>query len=88
MDVWRCPHCGIQQAETARCWVCHRSTTVCGTCRHYRQSVAGSLGFCGLDPRRRPLSGDEQRGCWEQEARIPVLASSTPLDGLWAEPER
>ena len=29
MPMWRCPHCGTPQAETARCWVCRRSTTAC-----------------------------------------------------------
>jgi hypothetical protein len=65
MPMWRCPHCGTPQAETARCWVCHRSSTACGTCRHYRKSVAGQLGYCGLDRTRQPLTGDEIRGCWE-----------------------
>jgi hypothetical protein len=65
MPMWRCPHCGTPQAETARCWVCHRSSTACGTCRHYRRSVAGQLGYCGLDRKRQPLSGEEIRGCWE-----------------------
>ncbi len=27
--------------------------------------MAGSLGYCGLDPRRAPLQGDEIRSCWE-----------------------
>jgi hypothetical protein len=27
--------------------------------------VAGSLGYCGLDRRRQPLTGDEIRACWE-----------------------
>jgi hypothetical protein len=65
MPMWRCPHCGTPQAETARCWVCHRSSTACGTCRHFRRSVAAQLGYCGLDRSRRPLSGSEIRGCWE-----------------------
>ena len=65
MPMWRCPHCGTPQAETARCWVCRRSSTSCGTCRNYRRSVAGQLGYCGLDRRRQPLTGDEIRGCWE-----------------------
>jgi hypothetical protein len=63
--MWRCPHCGTPQAETARCWVCRRSSTACGTCRNFRRSVAGSLGYCGLDRRRQPLAGDEIRECWE-----------------------
>jgi hypothetical protein len=65
MPMWRCPHCGTPQAETSRCWVCKRSSTSCGTCRHFRRSIAGQLGFCGLDARRQPLQGDELRGCWE-----------------------
>lgn len=63
--MWRCPHCGTPQAETARCWVCRRSSTACGTCRNFRHSVAGSLGYCGLDRGRQPLVGDEIRACWE-----------------------
>jgi hypothetical protein len=71
MPTWRCPHCGTPQDEAARCWVCRRSYTACGTCRHFRRSVAAQLGYCGLDPRRAPLAGDEIRGCWESS---PVLA--------------
>jgi hypothetical protein len=65
MPMWRCPHCGTPQAETARCWVCRRSSTSCATCRHFRRSVAAQLGYCGLDRQRQPLTGDEIRGCWE-----------------------
>lgn len=65
MPMWRCPHCGTPQAETARCWVCRRSSTTCSTCRHFRRSVAAQLGYCGLDRRRLPLSGLELRGCWD-----------------------
>jgi hypothetical protein len=65
MPMWRCPHCGTPQAETARCWVCRRSSTACLTCRHFRRSVAGTLGYCALDTRREPLRGDEIRSCWE-----------------------
>jgi hypothetical protein len=68
MPMWRCPHCGTPQAETSRCWVCKRSSTSCGTCRHFRRSIAGQLGYCGLDARRKPLIGDELRGCWEAGA--------------------
>ncbi|MEP6638814.1 MAG: hypothetical protein ABJC39_05640 [Chloroflexota bacterium] len=35
------------------------------TCQNFRRSVAGQLGYCGLDRQRRPLQGDEIRGCWE-----------------------
>jgi hypothetical protein len=45
--------------------VCRRSSTSCATCQHYRRSVAGQLGYCGLDARRQPLTGEEIRGCWE-----------------------
>src|SRR5829696_8499854 len=65
MPMWRCPHCGTPQAETARCWVCHRSSTACATCQNFRRSVAPQLGYCGLDRERRPLRGDEIRACWE-----------------------
>ena len=80
MPMWRCPHCGTPQAETARCWVCRRSSTACGTCRNFRRSVAGSLGYCGLDRRRQPLAGDEIRACWEAwpgGAEATVLAPLT-----------
>ena len=90
--MWRCPHCGTPQAETARCWVCRRSSTACGTCRHFRRGVAANLGYCGLDPRRQPLAGDEIRACWEAGAvapsddetpRIPVIQTA---DGASARP--
>ena len=66
--MWRCPHCGTPQAETARCWVCRQSSTSCATCRHFRRAVAGNLGFCGLDRLRIPLTGEEIRPCWESDA--------------------
>ena len=76
MPMWRCPHCGTPQAETSRCWVCKRSSTSCGTCRHFRRAIAGQLGYCGLDARRQPLQGDELRGCWEAGASFdPPLTS-------------
>jgi hypothetical protein len=75
MPMWRCPHCGTPQTETSRCWVCKRSSTSCGTCRHFRRSIAGQLGYCGFDPRRQPLRGDEMRGCWEEGA--PFEAAET-----------
>jgi hypothetical protein len=65
MPMWRCPHCATPQAETARCWVCHQSSTACSSCRHFRRSVAAQIGYCGLDRERRPLRGDEIRECWE-----------------------
>jgi hypothetical protein len=64
MPSWRCPHCSTPQPEASRCWVCHRSSTSCGTCRHFRRSVAARVGFCGLERRREPLQGDEVRPCW------------------------
>jgi hypothetical protein len=80
MPMWRCPHCGTPQAETARCWVCHRSSTACATCQNFRRSVAAQLGYCGLDRERRPLRGDEIRACWE--------ASTVPIEVVPAGPER
>ena len=72
--MWRCPHCGTPQAETARCWVCRRSSTTCSTCRHFRRSVAARIGYCGLDRRRLPLAGTELRGCWEAGVARPLDA--------------
>ena len=66
LEMWHCPHCGAPQAETARCWVCRRSSTTCSTCRHFRASLATDLNYCALDRRRRPLTGLELRGCWEE----------------------
>ncbi len=80
MPMWRCPHCGTPQAETARCWVCHRSSTACATCQNFRRSVAAQLGYCGLDRERRPLRGDEIRACWE--------ASTVPIEVVPSGPER
>jgi hypothetical protein len=80
MPSWRCPHCSTPQQEASRCWVCHRSSTSCGTCRQFRGSVAARYGFCGLDKRRRPLIGDEVRACWE-DAAVP-LPPDPVLPGL------
>jgi hypothetical protein len=77
MSMWHCPNCGTPQTESARCWVCRRSSTTCSTCRHFRQSLAASVGYCGLDRRRLPLTGRELRGCW-----------TTPLPGTEAEAPR
>jgi hypothetical protein len=85
--AWRCPHCGAPQPETARCWVCHRSTTCCATCRHFRRAVAGSLGYCGLDRRRRPLHGDELRACWSGSIG-PLLAETEEVVAAMPRSER
>jgi hypothetical protein len=69
--------------------VCRRSSTSCATCRHYRRSVAAQLGYCGLDPRRQPLTGDEIRGCWEgwpvallapEDAHLTIAPARVPED--------
>ena len=78
MPSWRCPHCSTPQPEASRCWVCHRSSTSCGTCRQFRGSVAARVGFCGLDRRRRPLQGDEVRACWEDGATPVPPDPATP----------
>ncbi len=80
MPMWRCPHCGTPQVETARCWVCHRSSTACLTCRHFRRSVAAQLGYCGLDVHRLPLRGDEIRPCWEagKLPEAPTITAAAP----------
>jgi hypothetical protein len=66
MGTWRCPHCGTPQRESARCWVCHRSTTSCSTCRHFRQGITARLGYCALDKNKTVLTGGEERACWER----------------------
>ena len=95
--MWRCPHCATPQPVTARCWVCHRSSTSCGTCRHFRISVAANVGYCGLDRDRTPLRGDEIRACWEEApasihdggpetvAPINLTAAREPGGSLWIE---
>jgi hypothetical protein len=87
MPMWRCPHCGTPQAETARCWVCHRSSTACGTCRHFRHSVAAQLGYCGLDRSRQPLSGTEIRACWEGWPAGDVGSDAAPTIGPARQPD-
>jgi hypothetical protein len=83
MPMWRCPHCATPQVETARCWVCHRSSTACGACRHFRRAVAGQLSYCGFDRQRRPLRGDEIRPCWEaadaRSVNVPALPGVGPV---------
>ncbi len=69
MPMWRCPHCATPQAEAARCWVCHRSSTSCASCRDFRRSITAGVGFCGRDRGRGPLNGQEIRPCW-----VPVIA--------------
>ena len=70
MPMWRCPHCGTPQAETARCWVCRRSSTACLTCRHFRRSVAGEHGLLRARPSSAPLRGDEIRGMLGRRALL------------------
>jgi hypothetical protein len=88
--LWHCPHCGAPQAETARCWVCRKSSTTCSTCRHFRGSLAADLGYCALDRRRQPLTGLELRGCWEgagaRPAVMPAEASSRGVASTAAPP--
>jgi hypothetical protein len=78
MASWRSPYCSTPQQEASRCWVCHRSSTSCGTCRHFRGSVAAHVGFCGLDRRHEPLQGDEVRPCWVDAALTPPPDPATP----------
>jgi hypothetical protein len=80
MVVWRCPHCATPQAEAARCWVCHRSTTSCASCRHFRRSVATGFGICGLDPRRTALTGAEMRVCWSAPDALASDATAAAAD--------
>jgi hypothetical protein len=84
MALWRCPTCGTPQPVAARCWVCRRSSTSCGTCRHYRASVAAGLGYCGLDRDRLPLAGSEIRTCWDGFAVVETDDVAAPA--IAAEP--
>jgi hypothetical protein len=70
----------------SRCWVCRRSSTSCATCRNYRRSVAGQLGYCGLDRRRQPLTGEEIRGCWEAAPAASLPDGVVPLTSARAGP--
>lgn len=83
MASWRCPHCGSPQREAAECWVCRRSTVSCGSCRHFRKSVAGQLGYCAHDLKRLPLTGLEERACWERAA-AENAAADAPADNAAA----
>jgi hypothetical protein len=76
MATWRCPNCRTVQADSSRCFLCQRSATSCGTCVNFRPSVVGGLGYCALDKRREPLTGEEQRSCW-------TAAASIEADGLF-----
>ena len=79
MATWRCPECGTPQAEANRCWVCSRSAVSCSTCRNFRRSIAGQIGYCALDRKRTPLQGDEVHACWQAP-----LAPSVDDQGLFA----
>jgi hypothetical protein len=84
MAAWRCPNCGTFQAESHDCFLCGRSSTSCGTCVNFRQSLIGGVGYCALDKKRAPLTGAEQRTCWTAEvaaAGVP-LTTESPLAGL------
>jgi hypothetical protein len=100
MPLWRCPHCGIPQVESSRCWVCRRSTTSCAACRHFRRGVAGGLGVCGRDPRRLALRGTEMRACWEaahttgtmgppdDAERVPMMVATGAVGATSGRPAR
>lgn len=70
MPTWRCPNCRTIQVESARCFLCQRSATSCGTCVNFRPSLVGGVGYCALDRRREPLKGDEQRACWTDSVTL------------------
>jgi hypothetical protein len=82
MPMWRCPHCQTPQAEAARCWVCHRSTTSCASCRNYRRSISLGLAYCGLDRGRNALTGEEIRPCWEPVIALTGVAAAIEADEL------
>ena len=80
--------------EAAWCWVCRRSTTSCASCRHFRTSVAGRLSYCGLDKGRTPLTGEEERACWERKATEAgsdepageIATAAARIGDLWSVP--
>jgi hypothetical protein len=80
MAMWRCDQCGTPQAEATRCWVCSRSAVSCSTCRQFRRSIAGRLGYCALDRSRLPLRGDEVHACWQE----PITLDDPDDQGLFA----
>ena len=80
MAMWRCSQCGTPQAEATRCWVCSRSAVSCSTCRNFRRSIAGQLGYCALDRARVPLKGDEVHACWQ----APLSVTAPDDQGLFA----
>jgi hypothetical protein len=85
MPLWRCPHCATPQAEASRCWVCHRSTTSCVTCRHYRRGISGGLGLCGLDPRHAAVADTDVMACWvgapgPTDEAVSATARGAPVD--------
>jgi hypothetical protein len=91
MATWRCPNCRTAQSESAaRCFLCNRSATSCGTCANFRGSVVGGVGFCAIDRRREPLTGAEQRDCWSSSgsagddglfggSQLPIAADAIEL---------
>ena len=38
------------------------------SCRNFRSAVVGRVGYCALDKMRVPLTGEEERACWERAA--------------------
>src|SRR5512141_1777022 len=78
MATWRCPNCGTLQSESARCFLCQRSATSCGSCVLFRASFVGGVGYCARDRRREPLTGSEQRACW--------TGTAATVDGLFGLP--
>jgi hypothetical protein len=80
--MWRCPHCATPQAEAARCWVCHRSSTSCASCRNFRRSISAGVGYCALDRGRGALHGQEIRSCWEPVIALRGAAAAADPGGV------
>jgi hypothetical protein len=46
------------------------------------------IGYCGLDARREPLTGDEIRPCWEGAAALAGGTSGGPFEVVSVAPPR
>ena len=50
--------------------------------------MAAKVGYCGQDPHRIPLRGDEIRPCWEagQLSQVPAISAAVPPEDASTSP--